>query len=683
MRLLHWNVFEDGLADTPGSLGISPQFSARFSKVLTVLSGSGTQSPFMGWRETRDFTELPDLVPLDSTARLLGHVGCMYNAVYHAIGGEAVLRPGDIPLGNSLRSLFLHSTLADPSRPPSESNPWLTPDFEQEVARATSGCSPSAAPAAVAAIHTIAQEAFGERYGTLHWSRETALAISKRGTVLLHKWMGLSGEGERRMRGLRPFISPPAQPLEPGAQTALSRFLSTTTVTSCAADNTSRTARLQAEVRALIELELDGEGELRYLKTPTLQSAVRWLLAELCDHARFNPEAPSAVAQFARVDDVAGGPDAWLQLLFPALLHEMVEWTKAAALSNRHAIFCEKACAPFMRMLRCYALVPLSHLLQVAHASPDILSLVEFDSQWRSLPLPPPRRYQAVVGRGTAAVVFDSDLYEQIQIPGVAESAFVRSAREKGEGSSRVSPKNSAVALLRHREEGVVLLVVALHLESGAPSDSSKVRLRADQLRALFAELDTQVALLRAARQSKGTQDSTGAKERAAAAATAPMGGAPYVVIVAGDFNAIREEFVHGNGPSFFNTPGATGVRPPLKRPAADTDTVPAPSPPFAAFHADGRLRLRCDHADDGWIVEATRSDMPVQCTRAGANMVIDFIFVGTIGASQTNDTVGRPHCLCSPSDAEAAADEVEGIRFAVAKWGSDHLPVCADIAPY
>eukprot|EP00966_Prymnesium_polylepis_P244700 5660034-Prymnesium_polylepis.1 len=55
-----------------------------------------------------------------------------------------------------------------------------------------------------------------------------------------------------------------------------------------------------------------------------------------------------------------------------------------------------------------------------------MVTLVEYDAQWRALPLPTARRYARVVGRGTAAVLFDEQLFEKISLPGVAETPFVR-----------------------------------------------------------------------------------------------------------------------------------------------------------------------------------------------------------------------------------------------------------------
>eukprot|EP00966_Prymnesium_polylepis_P297337 6869761-Prymnesium_polylepis.1 len=199
-------------------------------------------------------------------------VDSLYNAVYHCVGGETILERSDatIALGNSIRSLFLHSTLREPTSEPGAHNPWLTPDFEHELARATAGASPTAAATAEEAIRAIRDGIFHAEHGTLLWPAPMSAEMSKRGTVVLNKWMGLSADGERRMRGFRtpraraeprlqltahprrpphtrtvaicvssrapplprahapcrtgPFISPPAEPLTAEAQQALARF---------------------------------------------------------------------------------------------------------------------------------------------------------------------------------------------------------------------------------------------------------------------------------------------------------------------------------------------------------------------------------------------------------------------------------------------------------------------------
>jgi hypothetical protein len=38
------------------------------------------------------------------------------------------------------------------------------------------------------------------------------------------------------------------------------------------------------------------------------------------------------------------------------------------------------------------------------------------------------------------------------------------------------------------------------------------------------------------------------------------------------------------------------------------------------------------------------------------------------------------PHALASEEESSLAADPATGIYEAVQRWGSDHLPVCADV---
>ena len=64
------------------------------------------------------------------------------------------------------------------------------------------------------------------------------------------------------------------------------------------------------------------------------------------------------------------------------------------------------------------------------------------------------------------------------------------------------------------------------------------------------------------------------------------MARQPCMVLVSGDFNALREELVHGNGETFFAAAGVAAVRPPLKRPVSEI--MSPPDPPVASMTADG-----------------------------------------------------------------------------------------------
>ena len=59
-RVLHWNVYEDGLADTPGALGFSDAFESRshhsWRHWEAIPSSASTRR--------RDFAQLPEVTPV-------------------------------------------------------------------------------------------------------------------------------------------------------------------------------------------------------------------------------------------------------------------------------------------------------------------------------------------------------------------------------------------------------------------------------------------------------------------------------------------------------------------------------------------------------------------------------------------------------------------------------------------
>ena len=136
LKMLQFNVFEDGLTETPGAIGFRSDFRLRLTKLLRVLSGPGTSGqPFLGFASTRDFSGLPDVVILESTELLFGHLEVLYTMTSHFVGGECRIdqgpsvSPDAIFLGNSLRTLFLHSAR--------EKGLWVAPDFDAELKKAT------------------------------------------------------------------------------------------------------------------------------------------------------------------------------------------------------------------------------------------------------------------------------------------------------------------------------------------------------------------------------------------------------------------------------------------------------------------------------------------------------------------------------------------------------------------
>lgn len=243
-------------------------------------------------------------------------------------------------------------------------------------------------------------------------------------------------------------------------------------------------------------------------------------------------------------------------------------------------------------------------------------------------------------------------------------------------------PKSSCILMLRQRcsgstegqgqavpRAGALLLVCAVHLESAQPSDTRKVLLRRQKVRAMLSEVSGLAKSLLAA------------------------GAPPCTVVIGGDFNAIREEFVHGNSEDFFASPGAKAVKPAFHRPVKPVEADEMGNC-IAVLEAGGPLQLLCDSLCDGVnggkLVEATMNpaEQPwqavatsrVACTRAGKSMVIDFVFCGQICSGAAGPGRATPYVLASDGEAAQGADEGYGVRAAVLRWGSDHLPGACDL---
>lgn len=724
-RILQWNVFEDGLADTPAALSFDDDFRSEFEALLVALGG---QEPLYGFESRRDFTVLPSAVPLTTIEAFFGGIDCVYNLLYHSLGGEAQLEGSGatVPLGNSLRALFLSTRL--------DGSAWVCPDFEPSLAKATASCA--SATAAAAAVRAVRDSAFDASTGSLAWSRSTAQRIRKRGTIALAKWMGLSAAGEQLVRGLHLFLQPPAEALaDVNTAAALQTFLHVAAresheVKHDVPSTFSASTEPHAPLEALVEVELGTGGALIRLRTFTLHAAVRWLLRRLIVRALARGDykaggGDSAAAAVQRAVATFCGSEVWADAdaermtgcVFARVSAAMHSWTEASALPNRHRIFSRR----------------------VAAASPDVLTLVEYCDAWRREPLPtaPGREYRAILGSGTAAILFDVRRYEEVELAmkgvdadrhimnsSLGMGRVVRSMRERGDAisvvegggmnpidESAVAPKSSCVALLRRRVDGMLFLVAACHFESGKPSDTAKVVLRAAAMRTTLRELELRVEHIRRS-------------------LSPPLGGSggDVAIVLAGDLNAIREEFVFGNTDAFFSSAGAASVRPALRQPRPGTARAPAPHPPLgeltlAGGLCGGGLILRCDGCDGAALAEAScpqphSEQRPASgigggggCTRAGASMVIDYIFVGSarpfvVGAGERESVAGdggraatgggtgpaatSAGSMCNKlayafpvvpaEDTARAAHEALGLRHAIMHWGSDHLPVACEI---
>ena len=74
VRVLHFNVFEDGLADTPAAIGFRAGFKAELDILLATLCDDGQGRRLTGFEKTRDFQQLPRTVPLSHTVAFFGHL---------------------------------------------------------------------------------------------------------------------------------------------------------------------------------------------------------------------------------------------------------------------------------------------------------------------------------------------------------------------------------------------------------------------------------------------------------------------------------------------------------------------------------------------------------------------------------------------------------------------------------
>ena len=210
LRVLQMNVFEDGLTDAPAAIGLSPEFAGRLGMLLRALGDDGQGAAFLGFKPSRDMSMLPPLTPVNSAASLFGYIDVVYNILYHTLGGEArvVGADGAVPppgpdLGNSLRTLFLCSTV-------DESGAWATPRFEAALEKTVASVDDAAG--AAEGIRSMRERTLDPAHGTLSWGRRTVEGIWKRtNNVWRDKWC----------RDLHAFLVPPA-----AADTAqvLSRF---------------------------------------------------------------------------------------------------------------------------------------------------------------------------------------------------------------------------------------------------------------------------------------------------------------------------------------------------------------------------------------------------------------------------------------------------------------------------
>lgn len=613
---MQYNVFEPGVTDAPCFIKFRPEFKAQLNTLFQVIHANGEGTAFLvfeGDRKKHGFplSGLPPAVPLNTTQKLMDLMEFLYGGCYHLLGGN--VRLGDAPPSDKLPPPDIDHTLRTLFVRSALSDA-CRPPAEDNV-----WTTPEFENCIAAALTGFEADAarFIERTRT--WQEEAfdpvtgTLTWSKAFLSKLWKrednlWM------DKIVPNLSPFLNAPD---DPDQLEAWRRFVRITPE-----------GRLgQGDPVTLLELEVDAAGSILRFRTPTMQKAILKLLQDLCKHSCKNSAAADALGTFAGLSTeavAALAPKDRAAIVFMRLMEEMAIYFTAAALEGRHA------------RVSC----------RIAEQAPALVTVVEFEQQWQSRRLPTAPSgavFEAVPMATQAGIFFDPELFQRV-VDGDGRTPIP--PVKVGTCGHEYAPKHSCLTVLRRRCDGMLFLVAAVHMESGEPSHSEKVAQRAHSLAALLCELTTAVeALVRA--------------------------GLSGVVVVGGDFNGLREEYVFGNGEEFFSQAAVRACQPAKQRPQG----VPfIPELTRASLGPSGELRLKCDALDGGELYEASCAK---GCTRASATDVIDFIFVGSFGGL----CLSASKCtVCTDEQAAACADVKDGARIAILEWGSDHLPVMCEL---
>ena len=197
------------------------------------------------------------------------------------------------------------------------------------------------------------QRVFDAQHGTLGWDRGEVERIFKRGNNVWHtSWC----------RDLATFLA--AHRAQGGGDSAQQAALATVCQFGI--------ERLpEAGLQSLMYVQLDATGSPLRVTSLTMHSAIRLLLRQICAHSMRNEAAGAALCEFSGALAPPATPEARADLVAGPLMAEVEAWRERSSLQERHLKFCET----------------------ISAASPDIMMLVEFDAQWRRLPLPRNRSY--------------------------------------------------------------------------------------------------------------------------------------------------------------------------------------------------------------------------------------------------------------------------------------------------
>jgi len=571
VKLLQWNVFEDGLADTPGNIGLKKSFDEKFSALLKVLAGK----TFVGFKKVRSYKTLPPIAAIDSTKALFGYIDVMYSAMYHTFGGEARLavdaeRSKNEPdLRNSIRTLFLQTSYDEISQE------WTAPAFEEEVAKATDN------EAVIDIIHGFKAQAFSSQ-GYLTWAKDlmngnVLKAWKRKDNIWNDKWLTDLNIFMTKFEAL--------DTLPASEQTAVSTFVKVT-----------RGSPGPNPMTSMIEIFVNDEGDVQHIRSMTFQSALWFLLVQMCKHAQNNPRADEAIKNFLRSKSIPEAPEKRAFEIFKVVLNALEDWYAISNIKARHAIVKDI----------------------IGTSNPDIATLVEYDQEWQKLSVP---AQFAVEARGSAAIMYNRHTFDCL-------SEF-NNVTEMVDDNA---PKANCVRVLQRKADKALFLVAAVHFESGESRDARKAGLRQKQMKAILGHLKS---LALAAKED----------------------GQMGKIILGGDFNAMAEEFVYGTEKDFWTSRAVTAVTPSLERPAEDSTPVLAPDPAFAAIVSDS-LHLT-DESLFLHQVSSTPADGCSRAGKSGMVidfMVVGSLDASLTIPSQPLSIAGRSEVLGSPCESVSNA---------------------------
>jgi hypothetical protein len=197
------------------------------------------------------------------------------------------------------------------------------------------------------------QRVFDAQHGTLGWDRGEVERIFKRGNNVWHKsWC----------RDLATFLG--AHRAQGGGDSA--QRVALATICQIGIDRLP-----EGGLHSLMYVQLDATGSPLRVTSLTMHSAIRLLLRQICTHSMHNDAAGAALCEFSGAIAPPATPGARADMVAGPLMAEVEAWRQRSSLQERHLKFCET----------------------IAAVSPDMITLVEFDAQWRRLPLPSNRPY--------------------------------------------------------------------------------------------------------------------------------------------------------------------------------------------------------------------------------------------------------------------------------------------------